>query len=67
MQEILDMILAQRDREASLPIIGSKERPYQLLVPFWLEERAKEQGTTCQALADDLFRVAVDVQVVGRA
>lgn len=60
----LDLILSARDREAALPMLGSVERPYELIVPGWFEDRCIEQGTTAQAEADKLFRYATHVTVV---
>jgi hypothetical protein len=64
MIETLEMILAQRDRERTLPMIGSKDRPYELVVPGWLEDRYVALGTTAQEQADLMFLPHVKVVVV---
>lgn len=53
-----------REAERRRPMLGSEERPYELVVPRWVESRAEAQGDTCQAIADRLFRVKVHVVVV---
>jgi hypothetical protein len=52
------------DRERARPVLGSTERPYKLLVPAWVEARAREEGTTCQEVADRIFLPAVRVTVI---
>lgn len=62
--EVLDALLAARDRERALPPIGSAERPYELVVPGWMEARAIAEGTTIQAVADRTLRYHTRVIVV---
>lgn len=62
--EVLDALLAARDRERELPPIGSVERPYELIVPGWMEDRAIAEGTTLQAVADRTLRYPTRVIVV---
>lgn len=58
-----EFVRRERERERGLPILGSPERPYVLIVPPWLETLAQERGGDLQDIADDTFRVAVKVEV----
>lgn len=65
--DMLDAMVAAIKKgraELSGPFLGSEENPYILHVPGWMEDRAIEQGTTLQAIADKTFRYHTKVVVV---
>lgn len=61
---IQEYIYQALEQERGLPLLGSKERPYLLIVPEWVEDRCVAEGTTAQDLANNLFRYVVEVEVV---
>lgn len=43
---------------------GSKERPFEVVVPQFLEDKANALGTSCQQMADEQYNVHVHVKVI---
>ena len=65
--EILRWIDDARERERVRPSIGTPGNPFVLIVPAWAEERAHQEGTTCQAAADALWpNLTIRVDVYGQ-
>ena len=57
MQDIIDAM-----RRPSAPI-GTKDNPYVIVVPRWLQDRCEAEGTTAQALADETFRYPTRIEI----
>lgn len=61
---IQETIAALLSKAPNMPPIGSPENPYILMVPRWFEDKAEAEGTTSQAMADEMFRYDVKVEIV---
>lgn len=60
----LEVAYTKGREEWAKPPLGSPERPFDLVVPGWFEDLARERGEDLQEAADETFSVSVRVTVV---